>query len=741
MTFPSFSNDIPETISIHIRQSPSVNYHVSGGAQNIRLVVEHAFENVTNAQILQILTHPAHTVMPQHTLIQGMIHQFNPSFTQLAVLSQLQVQPKIEKVSPSEKSSETKNQRDEVAPMKSGKTQKPIRLEVFKGEKGEGSHLRKNILKKLPANQKAKSKLDRKVKLKEKTDQKIKGKLAAFDKSNSKQPELKPSKELSPKPEQIIKEEKDSPNKETELTTFSQPESEVILPEAQDEILSEKPIETSKTEEVVGEVEVIEPAEVEGAVSKSMKEEKGAPVPVNQKPPKKILTKKESADKTLKATIQNTAENKSKASSKNSPNENKTDPTINKEKVSPPDRSTKISKEISRTHEEPGNLSPKTEVQDKESKASIPLVDPEVGRMGSSENAAKDQQRIIQNIDTSSIQVPAWLAALLPNLVKSEFDSKKGGGNKAGKINENPHKLVDMLFMLLCASLCGAKTLLEIIRFIETREKWFKIVLGLQHGLPPRQLFFWLLAILDSDKFSRTIVSWLYEVQGRASQRSPWLHDIIIWQTSHGFIIGQKRHPEAKCNTQQAVEIADGFLLEGCVIMTRSDSSYGSLLTKIKDSKAEYLAESQEELHPSEFYTTYESYLEGQERTVLHEWQYEGSPETYLKAVSEFNLPKGITHLEEYYIASFEDPSNFYFELSRLQRPYANKTYWLMNIALNFPSIDETIRRCNATLKTFHLFALEILNTHKISSLPVEEQMKKATINLGFLLKLVKWEE
>ncbi len=361
-------------------------------------------------------------------------------------------------------------------------------------------------------------------------------------------------------------------------------------------------------------------------------------------------------------------------------------------------------------------------------------------RTQSEEPTPTAQHKMFQNIGNDPKGfVPPWLGLLLPDLIKAKTArDTKGGGQKGQKL-QKPHKLTDILFMLLSAHIAGARSLSEIFSFIQSREKWFSVILGLSNGMPPRQLIFWFLTSLDPRKFDLIMRRWLEEVLGRNQGRSRLL-DVKLWETPLGFIIGQTRRPEGNFSTDELTSFSDGFAWRNSVLLINSDKSYGSLFAKIQQQGGHYLAEVGEELIPAEEHEAFESYLEGQERIVVQEWHSEEQSETQIKVSCEIIESDGaISRFERFLISDLESPAGYYFDLFRLQRSEESKCSWLLNTALSFPSMDEALESCAATLSNFHDYAKEIISINGDgSSLGIKEEMEKAAISNDYLLGLLR---
>lgn len=780
MTIPTFEGgEIPSELSIEMPQegSSSVLMHVPPEMQSIRLLAGTIFTFIKAPQLHNQMQQPPTHKVHQHNVVTQLISKFNPSIIQLAVLShQSQVPAKVEKPATVSPPKESSNQRDEAAAKTTGKDL--VSIEVFASEESQSQQN--------PSGQQGAPKSAEGSKSATSTAEAKAGSEPIPLASTAKLVEQKPSSLAADKPAVPQAEKKSAEGKPTQAKSetalpgskaveakpsaakpASEKSAEPASPEAKTAAntgASKQPTESKPSSE-----KPASPAEQPSSSAPSSTAEQ------RQAPQKEaVSTKAEAIEKlsvegpkasgasfTAKAAQSEAPQPgpaPSKAETAASP---KSEPTVHpqalsrvesKEAVAKPPSAEKVPEKNEKMVEplhykkEPlplahGGDKPKVEEAAKhhhEETRPLPVAaDPQLVRRASEESSNVSQLRVFQTLDRNvNIQIPPWLAMLLPDLDKAESTRGKGGGGKAGAVIQNPYKLSDMLFILLCAHLGGAKSLVEVIRFMEAREKWLTVILGLRHGLPPRQLFFWLLVTLDAKAFDYTVRTWLREIQGSAKEQALLL-DVVMWQTPLGFIIGQNKHPDAKFGIQNALRLADGFLLENCVAMAKSESSYGSLLSKIGQRGGKYLAEVDEELIPADEHERFESYLEGQERIIVLEWLPEGYAEMQLKVQCEVFDPRGPVHTERFYISSLDNPADYYFDLFRLQRPCENKLVWLLNIALSLPSIDASIERCNASLEQFRRYAEELI-AHGGDVRSVQKQMQQAAEDNNFLLQLTR---
>lgn len=119
------------------------------------------------------------------------------------------------------------------------------------------------------------------------------------------------------------------------------------------------------------------------------------------------------------------------------------------------------------------------------------------------------------------------------------------------------HELVHILFISLCAILCGANQIKEIAVYAKEREKWLSTVLKLPHGVPSYGTFWLTFAMLDPAEFQRGFSKWIthlveltagevYAIDGKALRGTAlkgkphsFIHLVSLWACSQQLTLGQ----------------------------------------------------------------------------------------------------------------------------------------------------------------------------------------------------------
>ena len=74
------------------------------------------------------------------------------------------------------------------------------------------------------------------------------------------------------------------------------------------------------------------------------------------------------------------------------------------------------------------------------------------------------------------------------------------------------HRLIDLLFIALCATICGADGWEDFQVFARSKRSWFSQFLDLRHGVPSADTFRRVFSRLDPDAFERCFLAWMQAV-------------------------------------------------------------------------------------------------------------------------------------------------------------------------------------------------------------------------------------
>jgi len=76
------------------------------------------------------------------------------------------------------------------------------------------------------------------------------------------------------------------------------------------------------------------------------------------------------------------------------------------------------------------------------------------------------------------------------------------------------HDLLEMLFLALTATICGANSWANVERFAKARIDWFRRYIKLPHGVPSHDTFGRVFARLDTGEFLTAMHAWVDQFAG-----------------------------------------------------------------------------------------------------------------------------------------------------------------------------------------------------------------------------------
>jgi predicted transposase YbfD/YdcC len=150
------------------------------------------------------------------------------------------------------------------------------------------------------------------------------------------------------------------------------------------------------------------------------------------------------------------------------------------------------------------------------------------------------------------------------------------------------HDLGELLFLALAATLCGAKSCVEIAEFVEGREEELREIVSLEHGCPSHDTFSRIFRLIDPAELSHALGAFLAAlrqglglgprpkgvgaVDGKALRRGyekgrafmPPLM-VSVWDAETRLSIGAKR-AEGSDEVSATLDLLKSLDLKGCIV-------------------------------------------------------------------------------------------------------------------------------------------------------------------------------
>jgi hypothetical protein len=145
------------------------------------------------------------------------------------------------------------------------------------------------------------------------------------------------------------------------------------------------------------------------------------------------------------------------------------------------------------------------------------------------------------------------------------------------------HKLLDIIIIAICGTICGADGWVEIEQFGKEKEEWLKTILELPNGIPSHDTFGRVFAHLDPGEFERCFFEWVQSISekvegviaidGKTSRRShdkangkKALHMVSAWSAENRLVLAQVAVNQ-KSNEITAIPLLlQQLSLSGCIV-------------------------------------------------------------------------------------------------------------------------------------------------------------------------------
>lgn len=167
------------------------------------------------------------------------------------------------------------------------------------------------------------------------------------------------------------------------------------------------------------------------------------------------------------------------------------------------------------------------------------------------------------------------------------------------------HLLIDILFISVCAVICGAKGWNEIAEFAKCRYDWLKQFIELPNGIPSHDTFRNVFLYLDTKKFSESFTAWVLDIakkipgeiisiDGKTSRRSGSenkkpLHLVSAWASSNSLVLSQIKVDDKSNEITAIPEILSVLDIKGCIVTIDAMGCQKNIAKQIIDKGGDYI--------------------------------------------------------------------------------------------------------------------------------------------------------
>ena len=167
------------------------------------------------------------------------------------------------------------------------------------------------------------------------------------------------------------------------------------------------------------------------------------------------------------------------------------------------------------------------------------------------------------------------------------------------------HKLIDILFIAVVATIANADSWTEVEAFAEAREEWFKKYIELEHGIPSHDTFERVFENIDSEAFNKAFIDWvkgiasnsegrIIAIDGKTSRGShdgekSAVHIVNAWVDENDLILGQLKTFKKSNEITAIPELLDLLFIKGSIITIDAMGTQKKIAEKIIEKKADYV--------------------------------------------------------------------------------------------------------------------------------------------------------
>jgi predicted transposase YbfD/YdcC len=347
------------------------------------------------------------------------------------------------------------------------------------------------------------------------------------------------------------------------------------------------------------------------------------------------------------------------------------------------------------------------------------------------------------------------------------------------------HKLLDIITIVLCATICGCDGWFQIEEFAKAKKEWFETFLELPHGIPSDDTFARVFAAIDPDEFQKAFIDWVNDIQAmtrgeivaidgktlrgshdqNAGKKS--IHMVTAWARENHMVLGQVK-TQAKSNEISAIpKLVDLLDIQGCIVTIDAMGCQKNIAAKIVDQGADYvlaLKGNQGRLH-EDIHLFFQDKIASDLKYAQHEcWQTvdgdHGRIETRrywttsdLDWLPEVKTWKGlktavmvqrtrevkdkVTTETVYYISSLTNDPALMATAIRGHWGIENSLHWVLDVS--FREDDSRVRKDNApqNLAIIRHMALNMLKREKSKRMSIKTKRLKAGWDTRFLEKVL----
>jgi predicted transposase YbfD/YdcC len=349
------------------------------------------------------------------------------------------------------------------------------------------------------------------------------------------------------------------------------------------------------------------------------------------------------------------------------------------------------------------------------------------------------------------------------------------------------HRLSDILFITLCAVICGADEWTEIELFGRAKFDWLRTFLELPHGIPSHDTFGRVFARLDPDQLERCFQSWmqslaqvsggqLIALDGKTIRRSfdkatgkAAIHMVSAWCRTNHVALGQLATDEKSNEITAIPKLLKMLDITDAVVTIDAMGCQKAIARQIVDQHGHYVLQvkkNQESLHdlvkdtfdeltgrgiPGVAYSTHEEVDAGHGRvetrriwtTEWTQWYAQRSEwaalRTFVCVESERTIDGHTSTDRRYYISDLSGvEARTMLDYVRGHWGIENGLHWSLDVAFREDTLRNRIGHSAENFSRIRRLALNLLKRDKTCRAGIKGKRLQACLKEDYLLRVLK---
>jgi predicted transposase YbfD/YdcC len=169
------------------------------------------------------------------------------------------------------------------------------------------------------------------------------------------------------------------------------------------------------------------------------------------------------------------------------------------------------------------------------------------------------------------------------------------------------HKLIDILTIAICGTICGANDWEAIAQYGRTKQDWLKTWLELPNGIPSPDTFSRVLARINPAELQQCFMGWmaavaqvtegeLLNIDGKtlrgakeAGKSRSLIHMVSVWSASQHLVLGQTKVSEKSNEITAIPPLLEMLAIRGCLVSIDAMGCQTEIAKTIVEQGADYV--------------------------------------------------------------------------------------------------------------------------------------------------------